>query len=74
LYKNDDFLVVLAAGNLGYEGSWTIGNPATAKNALAVGAVQLRDVYDDSPLPSSNIGIQCYLNLNNISINLKFIF
>jgi len=35
---NDDFLLVIAAGNDGEEGSGTVGSPATGKNSLAVGA------------------------------------
>ena len=35
---NDDFLAVFSAGNEGNEGYFSVGSPALAKNALAVGA------------------------------------
>eukprot|EP01051_Picozoa_sp_SAG22_P001912 SAG22_NODE_80_length_21788_cov_9.742542_1_plen_978_part_10 len=35
---NDDFLVLVAAGNSGRDGPLTVGSPATAKNCVAVGA------------------------------------
>jgi hypothetical protein len=38
-YDNDDFLVLVAAGNAGPMG-YTVGAPATAKNILSVGASQ----------------------------------
>jgi hypothetical protein len=37
-WENDDFVVVVAAGNNGVEGRATVGSPATAKNILSVGA------------------------------------
>ena len=36
-YENDNFLILVAAGNAGY-GTNTVGSPATAKNILSVGA------------------------------------
>jgi len=38
VWHHDDFLVVVAAGNVGASGLHTVGSPATAKNVLAVGA------------------------------------
>ena len=35
---NDDFLVLVAAGNSGRDGPLSVGSPATAKNCVAVGA------------------------------------
>jgi serine protease AprX len=35
-YKNDDFLIVFAAGNDGDNGTFTIANPGNAKNCLTV--------------------------------------
>ncbi len=37
MYDNDNYLILVAAGNSGY-GANTVGAPATAKNVLAVGA------------------------------------
>jgi hypothetical protein len=37
-FKNDEFLPLIAAGNDGDSGLYTIGAPATAKNCIAVGA------------------------------------
>ena len=37
-FKNDEFLPLIAAGNDGDSGLFTIGAPATAKNCIAVGA------------------------------------
>jgi subtilisin family serine protease len=39
VYAHDDLLVLVAAGNDGTRGEYTVGTPATAKNILAVGAV-----------------------------------
>ena len=39
MFENDDFLIVVAAGNSGYgDAPNTVGSPATAKNVIAVGA------------------------------------
>jgi hypothetical protein len=37
-WENQDFLVLVAAGNSGRDGVETVGTPATAKNIVAVGA------------------------------------
>jgi subtilisin family serine protease len=37
-FKNDEFLPLIAAGNDGDSGFFTVGAPATAKNCIAVGA------------------------------------
>ena len=37
-YSHSDFLAIFAAGNDGSEGFYSIGQPATTKNSLAVGA------------------------------------
>lgn len=37
-YWHDDFLAVFAAGNDGSEGFYSIGQPATTKNSISVGA------------------------------------
>jgi hypothetical protein len=50
-----DFLVVLAAGNAGASGKWTVGNPGTAKNALTVGATQSRNSISDAPIGKSTL-------------------
>ena len=39
VHAHDDLLVLVAAGNDGTNGEYTVGTPATAKNILAVGAV-----------------------------------
>lgn len=39
VYAHDDLLVLVAAGNEGTRGEYTVGTPATAKNILAVGAI-----------------------------------
>lgn len=39
MYDNDDFLIVIAAGNDGHgDAPQTVGSPATGKNIIAVGA------------------------------------
>lgn len=39
MYENDDFLILVAAGNSGAGDAMnTVGSPATAKNVLAVGS------------------------------------
>ena len=45
LYKNSDFLVVLAAGNKGLMTMNNIATPANSKNGICVGATQLRGVF-----------------------------
>jgi len=40
VFDNPDFLVLFAAGNDGEKGLYSIGEPATCKNCLAVGASQ----------------------------------
>lgn len=37
-FWNPDYLVIVAAGNQGRHGAYTVGSPGTAKNALTVGA------------------------------------
>ena len=38
MFDNQDFLVLVAAGNSGNQGAGSVGSPATAKSALSVGA------------------------------------
>ncbi|UFJ40078.1 S8 family serine peptidase [Brevibacillus humidisoli] len=38
LWENKDMTILVAAGNTGQEGFYSIGSPATAKNVIAVGA------------------------------------
>lgn len=39
MYENDDFLILVAAGNSGAGDAMnTVGSPATAKNVIAVGS------------------------------------
>ncbi|KAL7522115.1 hypothetical protein ACHAWX_006802 [Stephanocyclus meneghinianus] len=39
MYENDDFLIVVAAGNMGAgDAANTVGSPATAKNVIAIGS------------------------------------
>ncbi|MGC5323853.1 S8 family serine peptidase [Brevibacillus sp. SYSU BS000544] len=38
LWENKDMVALIAAGNSGEEGDYTVGSPATAKNVIAVGA------------------------------------
>jgi len=38
MYKNDDFLIIAAAGNSGAEGMNSVSAPATFKNGISVGA------------------------------------
>ncbi len=47
-WTNQDFLIVVAAGNDGVHGHHTVSVPATAKNILTVGA----------SLPP-NVGLRC---------------
>mmetsp|Transcript_63630 Transcript_63630/g.94442 ORF Transcript_63630/g.94442 Transcript_63630/m.94442 type:complete len:107 (+) Transcript_63630:1622-1942(+) len=37
MFKNDDFLILVAAGNSGRDGLNSVGTPATAKNILSGG-------------------------------------
>jgi len=46
VHAHDDLLVLVAAGNEGAKGEYTVGTPATAKNILAVGAVTSAIVTD----------------------------
>jgi len=52
-YHHPDFLSIFAAGNSGASGYYTIITPGNAKNALAVGALQLRDIFTDELLGST---------------------
>ena len=54
-YKNDDFVVLFAAGNQGGQGLSSVATPSNAKNCIAVGASELRDPSTDSPL-SNGLG------------------
>ena len=38
MYDNDDFLILVAAGNSGQNGVRSVGTPATCKNGISVGA------------------------------------
>ncbi|MFE1625367.1 S8 family serine peptidase [Brevibacillus reuszeri] len=40
LWEHPDMTALIAAGNTGYGGFQTVGSPATAKNAIAVGATE----------------------------------
>lgn len=40
MHQHQDFLIVMAAGNDGERGHATVSSPATAKNALTIGASQ----------------------------------
>jgi hypothetical protein len=53
--KHPDFLVLFAAGNSGAMGLFTINSPANAKNALTVGALQLRNVFNDAILDEEGL-------------------
>ncbi len=46
--ENEDFLVIFSAGNSVFFGKYTINNPETSKNAIAVGAVENVDDILDS--------------------------
>lgn len=46
LYETDDFMIFFAAGNSGTEGYYSIGNPAIAKNSLAVAASETDSSVD----------------------------
>ena len=52
--ENRDFLVLAAAGNDGESGDNTVGNPATCKNCVAVGA-------------SGNVGANNYSGVSRVS-------
>ena len=47
LYKQDSFLAIFAAGNDGQEGFFSIGDPANAKNLLAIGASTSTSSFDN---------------------------
>ena len=47
LSDHEDFLILFAAGNNGYQGSSSIISPGNAKNALSVGASMTRAVQGD---------------------------
>jgi hypothetical protein len=49
VFKNDDFLVLFAAGNSGSQGLQSLGEPATNKNGIAIGASQ-RYKYESNAL------------------------
>lgn len=49
-YSHPDFLAIFAAGNSGSLGFFSVITPGNAKNSLAVGALQLRDIYSDALL------------------------
>jgi len=53
--QSPDFLVILSAGNAGAHGKYTISNPATSKNAIAVGATQTKNSLSDSPIDRSTL-------------------
>jgi subtilisin family serine protease len=53
LYEHDDMIILFAAGNSGIEGPLTINAPSNAKNVLTVGAGQIRSVYDDRVLSTT---------------------
>jgi len=53
-YAHPDFMVVFAAGNSGDLGGKSIIAPGNAKNALSVGAAQLRTVLGDEPRSTFN--------------------
>jgi subtilisin family serine protease len=57
VHAHDDLLVLVAAGNDGTNGEYTVGTPATAKNILAVGAVTSAVTTDCR---------QCILNPNSV--------
>ena len=40
VYEHPDMLVLIAAGNSGEDGVFSVGSPATCKNCIAVGASQ----------------------------------
>ena len=40
VYEHPDMLVLIAAGNSGEDGVFSVGSPATCKNCIAVGATQ----------------------------------
>lgn len=54
LNQHDDFLVLFAAGNDGEEGFYSLGNPATSKNGMAIGASESN--------PASNIDYVAYFS------------
>jgi len=46
--SNPEFVIVIAAGNQGNDGVGTVGSPATAKNAISVGAsCSTKSAYDE---------------------------
>jgi len=53
-FEQQDFLILFAAGNDGAGGAGTVGAPATAKNALSVGAS-----YSPTESFADNFGAQC---------------
>lgn len=54
-FQHSDFLVILSAGNAGINGKYTVGNPATSKNALVVGATQTKNSNTDTPVARSTL-------------------
>ena len=61
-FEQQDFLVLFAAGNDGAGGAGTVGAPATAKNALSVGAS-----YSPTESFSEEFGAQCALQPCEVS-------
>jgi subtilisin family serine protease len=54
-FQHSDFLVILSAGNAGVNGKYTVGNPATSKNALVIGATQTKNSNTDAPVARSTL-------------------
>lgn len=62
VHAHDDLLVLVAAGNDGTKGEYTVGTPATAKNMLAVGAVTSAITTDCQ---------KCTLNPNSVFFSVE---
>ena len=56
MWDNQDFLILVAAGNSGGQGGGSVGSPATAKSVLSVGAsLSTKSSFEQNGLNPNNI-------------------
>lgn len=62
-YEHPDILILFAGGNSGAFGRRTIISPGNAKNALTVGAGQIRSVFHDNPLDEEDYSVALFSSI-----------